>query len=605
MAAVALPEAERPNAEAAREVSAKMTKARCKAMVRELLSAYAAKSFQTKLTEILNKEVENKTVITDELAARWAWAEKVHNDILAQYGFATGHGMEYLTLPLELILKSCPECMANVQKISEFLKLKTWPISETEKEEAKAAPQGLVAGRELSKPRALALQTELLAILSTPGFQKKLAEMSRKKLPHDTLHEYNRVSWLHAGQTLCVWYDLMVTDVPAFLSMVASNEHCFQDAICKLFDDAQMETIARPGQDSWQTFVLMTRILFFHAAAGMDLTLPKRVWRTLAQVIFDVVGESKRKTTQHSKYIRNDWRGNLLDILLFLDADLLMLFCQDMFEALEKLHEVDCWQSFFWCWFPTQGISVSPLSFSLAALLWFVMPTNAKQYLYTPNFAKTRTLTFLSMPLRSKKPCWCMRTMASGHCHARRPRFVNHNFSLFWCTRVLFFKASQGLQWRRRRSWRQTKNKVHCCLAVCGTGLFWVTVSNLHFQQSFAPCCSCLLFALFLLGCWAGWYAPCALLFKIGTEIDHHSMLTSLETRNKHRECGGGPKRGWQMPNENRTNCQDKHVFSIVYVERLWPSKLIPTSAIHRHLHGEVAKLLRKQLAGFSGLTAW
>ena len=206
MAAVASPhEAERPNAEAAREVSAKMTKARCKAMVRELLSAYAAKSFQTKLTEILNKEVENKTVITDELAARWAWAENVHNDILAQYGFATGHGMEYLTLPLELILKSCPECMANVQKISEFLKLKTWPLqksTETEKEEAKAAPQGLVAGRELSKPRALALQTELLAILSTPSFQKKLAEMSRKKLPHDTLHEYNRVSWLHEGQTV-------------------------------------------------------------------------------------------------------------------------------------------------------------------------------------------------------------------------------------------------------------------------------------------------------------------------------------------------------------------------------------------------------------------
>eukprot|EP00434_Breviolum_minutum_P031770 symbB.v1.2.028097.t1/scaffold2943.1/size66754/3 len=218
MAAVASPhEAERPNAEAAREVSAKMTKARCKAMVRELLSAYAAKSFQTKLTEILNKEVENKTVITDELAARWAWAENVHNDILAQYGFATGHGMEYLTLPLELILKSCPECMANVQKISEFLKLKTWPLqksTETEKEEAKAAPQGLVAGRELSKPRALALQTELLAILSTPSFQKKLAEMSRKKLPHDTLHEYNR------------------------------------DAICKLFDDAQMETIARYGFDT-------------------------------------------------------------------------------------------------------------------------------------------------------------------------------------------------------------------------------------------------------------------------------------------------------------------------------------------------------------------
>lgn len=34
-----------------------------------------------------------------------------------------------------------------------------------------------------------------------------------------------------------------------------------------------------------------------------------------------------------------------LTSLCFFDADLLVLCCQDMFEALEKLHEVDCWQS--------------------------------------------------------------------------------------------------------------------------------------------------------------------------------------------------------------------------------------------------------------------
>ena len=56
----------------------------------------------------------------------------MHNDILAQYGFATGHGMESLTLPLELILKSCPDCLGNVKKIGEYLKLKTWPISDTD-----------------------------------------------------------------------------------------------------------------------------------------------------------------------------------------------------------------------------------------------------------------------------------------------------------------------------------------------------------------------------------------------------------------------------------------------------------------------------------------
>ena len=118
-----------PDIETAREVSAKMTKARAKAMVRELLSGYAAKSFQAKLTEILDKEAQNDGgVVTDELPARWAWAENVHNDILAQYGFATGHGMDFLTLPLELILKNCPDCLGNVQKIGDYLRLKTWPV---------------------------------------------------------------------------------------------------------------------------------------------------------------------------------------------------------------------------------------------------------------------------------------------------------------------------------------------------------------------------------------------------------------------------------------------------------------------------------------------
>eukprot|EP00438_Fugacium_kawagutii_P008865 Skav200647 [mRNA] locus=scaffold2539:100077:102945:+ [translate_table: standard] len=223
MAAVALPQSalsERPEREEAREVSAKMTKARAKAMVRELLSGYAAKSFQTKLTEILEKASAEGGVVTDELPARWAWAENVHNDILAQYSFATGHGMEYLTLPLELILESCPECLDNVKKIGELLRLKTWPYQEekTEKTE-QLAVSALTLGQgrkpSLSKPRALALQTELLSILSTPCFQKKLAEMSRKS-PNEPLPECNRAD------------------------------------ICKLFDDGQMDTIARYGFETSQ-----------------------------------------------------------------------------------------------------------------------------------------------------------------------------------------------------------------------------------------------------------------------------------------------------------------------------------------------------------------
>ena len=330
MAAVAVPHElpTRPDMETAREVSAKMTKARAKAMVRELLSGYAAKSFQAKLTEILEKEATTEGgVVADESPARWAWAENVHNDILAQYGFATGHGMESLTLPLELILKSCPDCLGNVKKIGEYLKLKTWPISDTDSiPKAKKdwpisdqSPSVSTLGRtpSLSKPRALALQTELLAIFSTPCFQKKLAEMSRK-LPHDSaLPEYNRATGLQKSVACCLHVDLnnsvnVIWNVWVIMYMHMPHTHIYihihvyiyisfvllpsrladhtftgsKDALCKLFDDAQMETIARPGHRCNDTpmYDRFCICLIGHwntqPSAGMVLRRQKRVWRT-------------------------------------------------------------------------------------------------------------------------------------------------------------------------------------------------------------------------------------------------------------------------------------------------------------------------------------
>lgn len=145
-----------------------MSKARAKALVQELSSAYSSKSFQSKLEELLK---EGGSDVTDDFPARWAWAEKFHDDILAQYGFATGQGMKSIVEPLEVIVKSFPECMSMVQKIAEHLRLKQWPKKEEE----------VVESRGLSKNRALALQKELLAIFATPSFQKRLAELSRKK----------------------------------------------------------------------------------------------------------------------------------------------------------------------------------------------------------------------------------------------------------------------------------------------------------------------------------------------------------------------------------------------------------------------------------------
>ena len=271
MAAVAVPHElpTRPDMETAREVSAKMTKARAKAMVRELLSGYAAKSFQAKLTEILEKEATTAEggVVADESPARWAWAENVHNDILAQYGFATGHGMESLTLPLELILKSCPDCLGNVKKIGEYLKLKTWPISDTDsipKAEkdwpiSDQSPSVSTLGRtpSLSKPRALALQTELLAIFSTPCFQKKLAEMSRK-LPHDSaLPEYNRATGLQESVACCLHVDLNNSIsviwnvwVIMYIHMLQTHIHTHTDIYIYIYIN-KYHLFCRPAD--WQT----------------------------------------------------------------------------------------------------------------------------------------------------------------------------------------------------------------------------------------------------------------------------------------------------------------------------------------------------------------
>jgi len=186
-----------------------MSKARAKAMVRELQSIYSAKSFQAKLQEILGKGEG-----TDELPARWAWAEKFHNDILAQYGFVTGDGMERLISPLSLILKSFPECRSGVEKIAGLLGLKSWPETEAAAELCPEATKAEVPRVvSLSKTRALALQTELLASFSAPSFQKKLCELSRKQLADET----------GMGS---------------------------EDALRHLMNEEQMETIARYGFDA-------------------------------------------------------------------------------------------------------------------------------------------------------------------------------------------------------------------------------------------------------------------------------------------------------------------------------------------------------------------
>jgi len=165
----------------------KMTRARAKAMLMELIGEYSTKSFQNKLGDVLQKEAQQGGVC-DESPGRWALAEGCHADIFARYGFKSGNGVERLR-PIVMISQKFPDLADKVQKLWKLLGLKSSPAELFSEDKSQEVSQDLfiplkTKKRVLSKTRALAFQAELLGAFSAPAFQKKLAEMSRKHLAH-------------------------------------------------------------------------------------------------------------------------------------------------------------------------------------------------------------------------------------------------------------------------------------------------------------------------------------------------------------------------------------------------------------------------------------
>ncbi|CAE7249224.1 unnamed protein product [Symbiodinium sp. CCMP2456] len=166
----------------------KMTRARAKAMLMELIGEYSTKSFQSKLGDVLQKEAQEGGVC-DESPGRWALAEDCHADIFARYGFKSGNGVERLR-PITMISQKFPDLADKVQKLWKLLGLKSSPaeLFNEEKPQPEASQDLFIPlkpkKRVLSKTRALAFQAELLGAFSAPAFQKKLAEMSRKHCTH-------------------------------------------------------------------------------------------------------------------------------------------------------------------------------------------------------------------------------------------------------------------------------------------------------------------------------------------------------------------------------------------------------------------------------------
>ena len=163
----------------------KMTRARAKAMLMELIGEYATKSFQSKLADVLQKEAQQGGVC-DESPGRWALAEGCHADIYARYGFKSGNGVERLR-PIFLISQKFPDLADKVQKLWKLLGLKSSPSELFTEYKPQEVSQDLFIPlkpkkRALSKTRALAFQAELSRGILCSGFPEEVGRDVKKAL---------------------------------------------------------------------------------------------------------------------------------------------------------------------------------------------------------------------------------------------------------------------------------------------------------------------------------------------------------------------------------------------------------------------------------------
>jgi len=175
-----------------------MSKARADAMLTELLQGFRAISFQKKVQQLAAKSECPRPKELKDTPGLQSLAKRVYAEVFQRYGFSSD---DSLALVLEPLPKAHPQLSNQVKEIWHLLRLQreskecqdsqadTLPVPEVDTHAVTSdlAALGLEvptqrkrSSQALSKARALALQTELLAAFSAARFQKKLNELGRE-----------------------------------------------------------------------------------------------------------------------------------------------------------------------------------------------------------------------------------------------------------------------------------------------------------------------------------------------------------------------------------------------------------------------------------------
>eukprot|EP00931_Biecheleriopsis_adriatica_P008843 TRINITY_DN109981_c0_g1_i1.p1 TRINITY_DN109981_c0_g1~~TRINITY_DN109981_c0_g1_i1.p1 ORF type:complete len:432 (-),score=112.65 TRINITY_DN109981_c0_g1_i1:101-1396(-) len=169
----------------------KLTPARARAMLADLLVGFSAKSFQKKLDVLVTAQMGHSgSQDVFHVPGRKELALTVQREVLPRYGF---DGSEYGVAMMVKAIQPLLAADSRLAEQSEAIRAKLRILSKDSSEACDSSDDELANGKKhIKREKAIALQGALLAQYSTPDFQMKLRKLMRKD-PENVREERKRL----------------------------------------------------------------------------------------------------------------------------------------------------------------------------------------------------------------------------------------------------------------------------------------------------------------------------------------------------------------------------------------------------------------------------
>lgn len=167
----------------------KLSSARARAMLSDLLLGFSSKSFQKKLDVLVSPQFNQRSQDLFHIDGRKELALTVQREVLPRYGFeGTEAGVALMVKVLQPLIATDQRLAEQSEAIRQKLRLSGKTSSDSDSSDDEL-PNGR---KKLKREKAIALQNALLAQYSLPEFQMKFRKLLRKE-PDNVREERKRL----------------------------------------------------------------------------------------------------------------------------------------------------------------------------------------------------------------------------------------------------------------------------------------------------------------------------------------------------------------------------------------------------------------------------